>query len=630
MVVDKIENKNYSIDYAKLSSKMTFKSTKKVLSWMEEETTKLDNDEWTLQFLWYSGDWMYKKFSYTLDSDCIADDIIFMMKQLYIRDSEYAPINSKLVKIVDENGKQYKANDCLKKWCTVNIFVLNTDVKTKSFWDMDKGEELMSSVQWESDRKVEREQWYTLSEKDFKDYFEWDNFQQCVIGNCRLLAWVDSITHLGNYKDLIMKSVKKTEDWFLFRIPLWSNSTTSKYYKVNDDFDNQLNIVWWNMTFIVSKKKWLKALAIACGQAVTWKENFDVMALRWWNSYELFAKIFEWTHIYHDDSYPQKNVDNMLNNLYYIMNNFNNKNSLLTIGVKTTGSWLFDFVNTNDYHNHEISIERTFKDKYWNLKVVISNPRNSSKSKIISWSELRLQCWCYSFCTFWKSIPIDSKLTPQKIDESLPNREEIRNHDTAQQLWKKPPEKRDWQYATLDWIIQIEWECNDELRKERGSVTVNTLKRASNGRPTEIMVKSRWKEADIIEKKDKFIMKIQWKELEIPFNVLSTEFNWDTNDLYRMYLYAPRLSVLINRMIHDYLDDKKRDSNNNTPFSIKNWKMEFDDDPSKFSWRDWRRRRSASLVWDDTIMVLENRSKLWIKDNNFKYKVAEYLNSFCV
>jgi hypothetical protein len=58
--------------------------------------------------------------------------------------------------------------------------------------------------------------------------------------------------------------------------------------------------------------------------------------------------------------------------------------------------------------------------------------------------------------------------------------------------------------------------------------------------------------------------------------------------------------------------------------------MEFDDDPSTFSWSDWRRRRSASLVWDDTITVLEDRSKLWIKDNNFKYKVAEYLNSFCV
>ena len=212
----------------------------------------------------------------------------------------------------------------------------------------------------------------------------------------------------------------------------------------------------------------------------------------------------------------------------------------------------------------------------------------------------------------------------------MPNREEKRNQDTTQQLWTKPPEKRDWQYATLDWIIQIEWKCNDELRKERGTVTVNTLKRASNGRPIEIKVKSRWKEAVIIEKKDKYVMKIQWKELEIPFSALSTEFNGDKNDLYRMYLYVPRISVLINRMRHDYIDDKKRDKKNNKPFTIKDWNLELDDDPSKFSWSDWRRRRTASLLFDDTITVLEDRSKLWIKDNNFKYKVAEYLNSFCV
>lgn len=631
MVIDKIENSNSGINnYEKIKDIINFKTTNRVLSGVEKQQNEVDDGEWTLQFLWYSEDNKYKEYSFILDQDYNANDIKYMMLQLWLANTSNA------IEVLEQDWAIYQDGDFIKKWEKVQIRVLSPAIISFEW-------EFYTSSVWEDpDRKEDREKWYTLSEKDFKNYFEWDDFQQRNVGNCRLLSWIDSITHLGNYKELIMKSVKRIENWFIFMIPLWCKSETSKYYQVNDDFDNQLDIVWWDMKFLESKKKWLKAFGILCGQVLAWKENFDVSIFEAWEFVlSLYTKLFEWVHVY-GEVFSSKNADKdrerVWETLDYIMENFDEKKSLLTIGVHALQSWLFDFKDVSEWEsgNHMISIERTYKDNYWTLKVVVSNPWDSSQSKIISWSELREKCFGYSFWTFDSSIWIDSAINSKnikKLEKTGGNRDESRNKDMKTKYpYDKSSDKSESpdKKISLDWVIQIEWKCNEELRKERGTVTVNATKRDKYGRPIELKVKSWWKDADIIESKDKYIVKIQWKKLEINKSDLSSEFNWDKNDLYKMYLYAPKISVFISRMLHDYIDDKKWDILSWHPFVVKDGKLEFDDDPSKFSGTEKWKRRAAKLVWDDTITVLSDWSKLWISDLGLKQGIADFLNSLCV
>ena len=67
---------------------------------------------------------------------------------------------------------------------------------------------------------------------------------------------------------------------------------------------------------------------------------------------------------------------------------------------------------------------------------------------------------------------------------------------------------------------------------------------------------------------------------------------------------------------------------NLSPFCIKDWLLQFDDNPSKFSWKDWVKRIWAELVGDDYIECLKDWKSLWIdpSDEETKQKIADFLN----
>lgn len=61
--------------------------------------------------------------------------------------------------------------------------------------------------------KNQKERWFTsLSHDDFKKYFEWEKFQQANIGDCWILAAIDSLVSFWDYEKLIRKSVLKNDN----------------------------------------------------------------------------------------------------------------------------------------------------------------------------------------------------------------------------------------------------------------------------------------------------------------------------------------------------------------------------------------------------------------------------------
>ena len=139
-----------------------------------------------------------------------------------------------------------------------------------------------------------------------------------------------------------------------------------------------------------------------------------------------------------------------------------------------------------------------------------------------------------------------------------------------------------------------------------------------------LYVSGRWYETKI-DRDGNNIKMYFWKNiLEINENNLLTSYNGEESRRYPMVVYAPKIANFINRMRHNYIDSKKYDKNNPTPFCIKNWLLQFDDDPYKLSGLDRAKRVTKEKIWDDYIECLKNRESLWIKssDNDTKQKIV--------
>ena len=469
-----------------------------------------------------------------------------------------------------------------------------------------------------------------LSKSDFKKYFEWENFKQRNVGDCRLLAAIDSLVSFWDYENLIRTSVIKDSKWYTFYLPLWAphipwHEFCVTYEELNT---NQVGIDW-KKPILVTWKQWIQALVQAYWKMSTWKDGqFDYNNLRGWKNDRTFNDLVYGINSYRVQRIPFRSaidpdwtIDKQFTNKFYkTLENFDKNDDMLTLSVHQLKESDLDRQNieweaySSLWHysktNHEISVERVRKEK-WTLIVTVSNPRDSYKTYDKKFEDLIKSC---SGFHLW------SKKKRERLKQSNKTYEGERAHTAADRV------NEIWDIHSVNQVVQVTWWANEALREARWDILVT-----ENGNNT-FKVSSYNLEMNIKERGWEIIIYNNGTELSINKTKLSNKYKYDgktvENDQYPLLLYWAKIANFINMMRKFYINPKKRDKSNNKPFRIIDWSLQFDDDPSTFEWRDKVRREWAERFWDDYIECLNDWNSLWISNNdkNTQQKIADLLN----
>ena len=457
---------------------------------------------------------------------------------------------------------------------------------------------------------------YFLSKKDFQDYFEWENFKQHNIGNCWLLAVIDSLVSFWDYEKLIRTSVLKNDEWYTFYLPLWApHLDSNKFFVSYEELNADQVGIDWKYAILVQWKQWIQALVLAYWKKCTWKYGqFDYNNLSgWYGDYALNDLVYGINtycanRIWSETIDPNWTINKRFTNkLYKTLESFDKKYDMLTLAVN---QW-DDYSSLWHYSgaNHEISVENVRKEK-WTLIVSVSNPRNSGKFYDIKFEDLIRSCG--GFC-LW------TKKERERLKKSNLTYEGKRTYRAARNVnifWED--------INSVNQVVQTTWWANMALRETRWDILVtenenNTFK-----------VSSYDLEMNIKERGWQIIIYNNGTKLSIDKEKLLNKYKYDgkTVDQYPLLLYWAKIANFINRMRKFYINPKKRDESNNKPFRIIDWSLQFDDDPSTFEWRDKIRREWAERFWDDYIECLNDWNSLWISNNdkNTQQKIADLLN----
>lgn len=538
---------------------------------------------------------------------------------------------------------------------------LNNDVDYNS--QILDGEYNFDSVMWllsDVQNGKEKMDEYLLSEQDFKQYFEWNNFyRQANIWNCWIVAALDSITHLSNYKNLVRTSVKKTSTWFDIRLPMWApksyewakwyhtkvgcnkqlqtDGTTLKlldfnpikpednkteYEKKEKELDNQPRHAW----------VWLGCMVHALGQSITGQRNFNYWDLTYWPTGSVlpFQELVYW--LASDTMYylgPDKRGNGITLHLKKQLENFDPKKQTMTAILKTD-----DDYNIMDDHNsfvsllpgrtpdHVVSIDHT-ENIGGTLRVYISDPHDASdntKIKKYSFKQFVKMIWWYSFTEFNEERYLeDSVLRP------------------VQRFWTKHLAL--WRAAghwneTIQWVVEWSWSLWDPVSwrnvcGSRGTVLIEDLNKKSGiGKKNDIQVTWWWKKAVIVDNWTKVKMQITWKApvLELDNKCFDNKYdeNWNLTDYY-YYDAACRMTLFLERMSTEY----KNNWSSKTPFYLnESWDINFHvktDDNSTYLWD--LVESAYRTINPLTLLSGSGWSNLWLKDNReTKQKVVDFLN----
>lgn len=484
-------------------------------------------------------------------------------------------------------------------------------------------------------QKESKGQNYLLSKEDFKRYFEGEDFKQRNIGDCWLLATIDSLVSWWKYEEYIRKSVKKTDKGFLVCMPLGTPWNHGKWVNVDVNQTAQIAVDGTPL-YAVNGEIGIKALIQAYGKIATGKEVFDVYNLHWWSSAAAMNTLISGIKVYQEvrekregqealDPYGKKGI--LPYKLKIALAQFDPKTDMLTLSVnqlqETSGDRSgyaksnYDALGHYSNSNHSISVEKTFL-KNGELMIQLSNPWDSSGSYIRSFESLLPSC--YGFC-LWTTKNRDNIFI--KTNDKDINKREFTSKDVQYKL--------DSRLDSLNQIIQNQWEFNTELSISRGDVIVSE----KNGK---LFVSSWWKNDSYVELKDtlsqwddkKRTLNIAGKKLILNTDHFSTIYNNEQKDKYRDYLYLPRLTVFINKMRYDYIDKKMAKSGERKPFSLDNqWNLIFAIERTKVGWIiDKVKIGLEWLLGDSTINCLSDRSLLGINPNNTKVKqqIVNFLN----
>ena len=450
---------------------------------------------------------------------------------------------------------------------------------------------------------------YTLSHEDFVNYFEWECFSQRNIGNCRLLATIDSLVSFWDYEKLIRSSITKDDKGFKIKLPLWSTimwKKTKDYIISFDDLEKKQSEINWNELILVEWKDGIKALIYAFLRHTSKDGNnlsdVDFLNLKSWNWEYVFNALvdFPWKKTYHSERKKWrfsnlfwKSDKKFSEQLRSVLETFDSKNDMLIFDVYQETEWNSDRKDQEEdsydklWHyskgiNHEISVEAVH-NTWWELMITLSNPRDSSRTYDMWFDVLLTKCWWFTLCT------------------------------KNERKWLKEVSKEYWEWSRkhaasnnmndvdeaqgVNQIVEFTWKENEELRKARGDIIVETNKDNTN-----IIKVTSYNCTTQVEKKDNKIIIWTWNNvLSIPELDISDTFNNNKNEAYRLHLYWAKIANMVHFIKHNY------SKNDNLCLNSK-WILQ--------------KVRTWPLPNTD---ILKDRSQLWIEKNTTKKEFAKYL-----
>lgn len=521
---------------------------------------------------------------------------------------------------------------------------LKLEFQQKILWEI-RGELLWLQ------KNIEAEKLPPLNKDDFLKYFAGEDFQQRSIGNCRLLATIDSFVNLRNYEDIIKKSVKRDNKGnFYITLPLWAPKW--EIIKVSpEDIKDQINING-TRAILVDGKEGIKALVYAYGKYTTGKhyDNFDYHTLwgGWWDRaintliYGMESLMGLRNEKANREEDPNGEKDQIfVNNFQRTLELFNPQFDLLTIAVHQTTESNWDRQSFGDNYstlghyskaNHLISVESVRKTKD-QLIVKVSNPRDSKKSYEISFSDL-----LKASSSFYLGTSMGRK-------NIFPNLKPSTSNEKDKRVFHGTKKEGAW---SLNKVIQETWGLNKQESLQRGDVVVHEIK------PGILWVEWRGRnDSKVILRSKDIGIKIQDKyELKIPRDQISTTLNNQENIKFQSFLYPPRIALFINKMRNLYID--RKNGKTQSPFHLNSkGEMIFIPDLEKFPYHN-KVKKQGGIIADNiidiagivnkkiksdryeddrrSITVLKNREVLWIKNNNteIKTKIIDFLNTLYI
>jgi len=539
----------------------------------------------------YSEQEMIQNRSYSTYIMAIQILLESMWYDVWKIDGRFWPETKKIIKAYQEK------NWLLADWIPWKDFL------DKLKQDIDNPIEKAEGKEKWIEREDEKE---PISEENYEKFFDWDLFEnffrgsevnQQSLGDCRLVAAIDSVAHLDNFKSLIMSSVFKTKTGFIIRLPLSeSDKTESAEYAINiknmysenayvENF-NQVSTKWDCLRYLKSTKCWLESLAVAVWQKLTGLNNFDVSRLTWWCS-DIALNVILGNKFW----YIGRNNEELFRKvLFNRLEHFQEGKDVMVLSVKQGNN--YDEMSPLDWwnSNHAICVRKVYKEGDV-MSVELANPWCWSRTYKKSFEEIFESCGC---------IYLSGSNQKNKSTE-------FRNR----QKWT----------GTIWWNIENNWPKHEGLRRERWEVLVNDLWN------NKLNIKSWGHESDIIHTNNWYNISFDWYTSDL---WIKEQELWSWNYRDNFYLFAPKISTFISRMRSNYIDKYLMDETNENPFSLdKNWNLVFDDDPRKLTWHDWFKRSLKEKLWDDTITCLNDRSELWINDDSTKQKIVDILNKLC-
>ena len=451
---------------------------------------------------------------------------------------------------------------------------------------------------------------YKLSHEDFVEYFEGERFYQRNIGNCWLLAAIDSLVSFWDYEKLVRSSVSKDKKGFTIRLPLWSkkdNKKSKEYFVSFSELKKSQSGIYWNNLIPVDWKSWIKALVRAFLRHTSNDGNngsdIDFLNLkggRWVSAFNSLVS-FPWMKTYccartisekekREDKSWTKDVQ-FVNTFRSVLESFNPQNDMLTLTVRQEQETNNDRKNQpkdnydNLWHysrpNHEISVEAV-KKSGWNLIITVSNPWDSERAYDISFDDLLKSCSDFWLCTK-KARTWLQESTGSYWDWSRRNAasDHLNSMDGAQ---------------NVNQIVEITWEKNEELRKARGDIIVENL--GAN----KIVVTSYNYTTQVERSNDKIIIWTGNKALLIPEAEISDIFNKEKNEAYRLHLYWAKIANMIHFIQNKY-------SKGDNLYLNSDWTLQYD--------RVWPRNTDIIKDW--------GRKQIWISRDKTKREFVKHL-----
>lgn len=275
-----------------------------------------------------------------------------------------------------------------------------------------------------------------LSETDFQEYFNGE-LQQKNIGDCWLVASINSLKLHTKYKELIQKSVKKTHDGFEIIMPLGAPPLYGKIIKVNKrDLYPQIT-VWATELMTLDGKEGLKALTIAYGKVSTGNDIFDVQSLNGWNEWNYFNTLVygtqsysSWRLTYGRDGKLWVEDSRFTNELKTALSQFGvDKMMVIWMPLDKSGQidGISDFRTSIDtlQNTHEFVVKSIIKSWDSIQWVVLINPWDSTKPFTFSMKKLMdvalmYTLWSYDSKIFWLTHATgnDSWIRSSNIDKT--------------------------------------------------------------------------------------------------------------------------------------------------------------------------------------------------------------------